>query len=93
MKVALNIKVEDTLKKDFEKIIDKLGISLSGAFIMFMNQVVIQEKIPFELTTKRKEEDTDISLKKEDVLIEEQKNNDRQMEILLKYMELLANKK
>ena len=91
MKVALNIKVEDALKKDFEKIIDKLGISLSGAFIMFMNQVVIQEKIPFELTTKKKDIDTD--KKKEDVLIEEQKSNDRQMEILLKYMELLANKK
>lgn len=55
MKIALNIKVEDTLKKDFEAICDKLGITLSGAVIMFMNQVVLQERIPFELTTKKTE--------------------------------------
>lgn len=89
MKIALNIKVEDTLKKDFEAICDKLGINLSGAVIMFMNQVVLQERIPFELTTKKTE-----SIHASDALVEKQREKDmRVMEMLLKYTELMSEKK
>ncbi len=89
MKIALNIKVEDTLKKDFEAICDKLGITLSGAVIMFMNQVVLQERIPFELTTKKME-----SIHASDALVEKQREKDmRVMEMLLKYTELMSEKK
>lgn len=91
MKVALNIKVEDALKEDFEKICDKLGISLSGAVIMFMNQVVIQERIPFELTTK-KIENTKGGYPKNDIMVESYDKRDMQMEVLLRYMELLTRK-
>ena len=89
MKIALNIKVEDTLKKDFEAICDKLGIPLSGAGIMFMNQVVLQERIPFELTTKKTE-----SIHASDAMVEKQREKDmRVMEMLLKYTELMSEKK
>ena len=45
----LNIRVEDTLKKQAEIIFSELGISLSAATTMFLKQVVRCNGIPFEL--------------------------------------------
>lgn len=45
----LNIRVDDTLKKQAETIFSELGISLSAATTMFLKQVVRYNGIPFEL--------------------------------------------
>lgn len=45
----LNIRVDDTLKKQAETIFSELGISLSAATTIFLKQVVRYNGIPFEL--------------------------------------------
>ncbi len=45
----LNIRVDDTLKKQAEAIFSELGINLSVATPMFLKQVVRYHGIPFEL--------------------------------------------
>ena len=45
----LNIRVDDTLKKQAETVFADLGISLSAATTMFLKQVVRCNAIPFEL--------------------------------------------
>lgn len=45
----LNIRVDDTLKKQAETIFSELGISLSAATTMFLKQVVRYNGIPFVL--------------------------------------------
>lgn len=45
----LNIRVDDTLKKQAETVFSELGISLSAATTMFLKQVVRCNGIPFEL--------------------------------------------
>lgn len=45
----LNIRVDDTLKKQAEAIFSELGISLSAATTIFLKQVVRYNGIPFEL--------------------------------------------
>ncbi|MBQ7233118.1 MAG: type II toxin-antitoxin system RelB/DinJ family antitoxin [Bacillales bacterium] len=45
----LNIRIDDTLKKQVEMVCSELGISLSAATIMFFKQVVRHNGIPFEL--------------------------------------------
>lgn len=45
----LNIRVDDTLKKQAETVFSDLGISLSAATNMFLKQVVRCNGIPFEL--------------------------------------------
>lgn len=45
----LNIRVDDTLKKQAEMVFSDLGITLSAATTMFLKQVVRCNGIPFEL--------------------------------------------
>lgn len=45
----LNIRIDDTLKKQAETVFTDLGISLSAATTMFLKQVVRCNAIPFEL--------------------------------------------
>ncbi len=45
----LNIRVDDTLKKQAEAVFSELGISMSAATTMFLKQVVRCNGIPFEL--------------------------------------------
>lgn len=45
----LNIRVDDTLKQQAERIFSDIGISLSTATTIFLKQVVRCNGIPFEL--------------------------------------------
>lgn len=45
----LNIRVDDTLKRQAETVLSDLGISLSTATTIFLKQVVRHNGIPFEL--------------------------------------------
>jgi DNA-damage-inducible protein J len=45
----LNIRVDDTLKKQAENVFSELGLNLSTATTIFLKQVVRYNGIPFEL--------------------------------------------
>ncbi len=46
----INIRVDSKTKDDAEKIFRQLGLTLSSAIIVFLNQSINQNGIPFPLT-------------------------------------------
>lgn len=47
---TLNLRVNPTLKQDAESVLSRLGIPMSTAVDMFLNQVVLVGGIPFAVT-------------------------------------------
>lgn len=45
----INIRMEETLKKQFDWLCDELGMSMSTAFNIFAKAMVRQQRIPFEV--------------------------------------------
>lgn len=41
IQITINIRLEEELKKEFEKVCDKLGLSMSTAFNVFAKAVVL----------------------------------------------------
>lgn len=48
----INIRIDDKLKDEAEKLFDELGLNMSSAFNVFLKQSIRQGGIPFEITTK-----------------------------------------
>jgi DNA-damage-inducible protein J len=48
----VNIRIDDTLKEQGEKLFNTLGLSFSSAVNLFVSQAVRQGGIPFEITTR-----------------------------------------
>ncbi|WP_317368428.1 type II toxin-antitoxin system RelB/DinJ family antitoxin [uncultured Tyzzerella sp.] len=46
----INIRMDENLKKQFELFCNELGLTMTTAFNIFAKTVVIQQKIPFELS-------------------------------------------
>ena len=68
-------RVTPELKEEAEKVLDQLQIPMSTALSMFLQQVVNQQRIPFEIKLPQKPVDYD-SLTKEDFDREIQKGLD-----------------
>lgn len=49
---SINIRMDDSLKKQFEGICSELGLSMSTAFTLFAKTMVRQQGLPFELTLR-----------------------------------------
>ena len=49
---TINVRIDENLKKEFEKFCNKTGLNVSIAINIFVKAVVKQQKIPFEITTK-----------------------------------------
>ena len=45
--VQINVRVDAKLKKDTEKVFDKLGLNLTQAVTLFLKQVTLREALPF----------------------------------------------
>ncbi|MDR0877414.1 MAG: type II toxin-antitoxin system RelB/DinJ family antitoxin [Treponema sp.] len=45
----LNIRVDDTLKKQTEAVLDSIGLSLSAATILYYKQIIRHNGVPFDL--------------------------------------------
>ena len=45
----LHIRVEPNVKQKAEKTLKELGLSITDAINVFLNQVILQEGIPFEI--------------------------------------------
>ena len=56
---TLNLRVNPTLKADAETILSRLGIPMSTAVDMFLNQVVLVGGIPFSVTVPKSPADID----------------------------------
>ena len=46
---SLSIRVDETLKKNFDSLCDEFGLSSSAAVNIFMKTVVRERRIPFEI--------------------------------------------
>jgi len=49
----LNIRIDDTLKKDGEILFREMGLSFSAAISMFVSQAVRERAIPFQITARK----------------------------------------
>lgn len=49
---SVSIRMEEELKKQFEKFCSDVGLSMSGAFCLFAKAAIREQKIPFEISIK-----------------------------------------
>jgi len=54
-KTTLNLRVDSELKKDAEKVINKLGISMSSAIVLYLNALIRENGIPFDIKANNKQ--------------------------------------
>jgi DNA-damage-inducible protein J len=47
---TLSIRIEEKVKKEASKTLEALGLDLSSAVKIFLNQVVIEQGIPFKIS-------------------------------------------
>lgn len=52
---TIHARIEPKLKKDAEKILKEVGLSMSDAINMFLRQVSMQKGIPFDVRIPNKE--------------------------------------
>ena len=58
---TLKLRINPTLKKDAESILGRLGVPMSIAVDMFLNQVVLTGGIPFAITLPSTPESIDMN--------------------------------
>lgn len=58
---TLNLRVNTTLKKDAEAVLGRLGVPISTAVDMFLNQIVLAGGIPFAVTLPSAPESIDMT--------------------------------
>jgi DNA-damage-inducible protein J len=46
----ISVRVEDDVKRDAERVLDEIGLSMSAAIGVFLRKVGRERRIPFELT-------------------------------------------
>ena len=64
----VNIRIDDKLKEEGNRLFQELGISFSSAISMFVSQAVRERAIPFQVTAQKA---SNIALAGEDVLAKE----------------------
>lgn len=61
-KTTLNLRVDSKLKKDAERVVSRLGLTMSGAIVLYLNALVRSNGVPFDIKayekTKRKTKKT-----------------------------------
>lgn len=53
---TLSMRVDETLKKNFDSICDDFGFTSTAAITVFMKSVVRERRIPFEIKASTKEQ-------------------------------------
>ena len=61
----VNIRIDDTLKQEGDRLFNELGLSFSSAVSMFVSQALRERAIPFKVAAKKSK---DITLASENVL-------------------------
>jgi len=49
----INIRMDESLKKDFESVCAEIGLTMTAAFNVFAKAVSVRKEIPFKLSTKQ----------------------------------------
>ena len=49
----LCIRINKDLKNDFNKVCSELGIDMSTAIMLFVNKMIDEKRIPFEISSKK----------------------------------------
>lgn len=62
----INIRIDDKLKKEAEKLFNNLGINMSSVINVFLKQSVREQKIPFEIRKEYPNYDTDMAIAETD---------------------------
>lgn len=62
----INIRIDDKLKKEAEKLFNDLGMNMSSAINVFLKQSVREQKIPFEIRKEYPNYDTDMAIAETD---------------------------
>ena len=47
----INIRMEENLKREFDTFCSTVGMTMTTAFCIFAKKVVMEQKIPFEIST------------------------------------------
>ena len=47
---TVSVRMDDKLKKNFDKICNELGISISSAVVMLAKKMVREKRLPFEVS-------------------------------------------
>ena len=50
---SINIRIDESLKNDFEAICSEIGLTMTSAFNVFAKAVTARKEIPFKLTAKQ----------------------------------------
>lgn len=87
--VLMNFKIKQSLKNDFSKICDELGMDMSTALTIFIKQMIRERKLPFtpnvaSMDSKIIKEDVELSIEKD--------NNQQGYERFKEYMKLFLEK-
>lgn len=62
-KINVNISVEPEIKKAATILFKEMGLDFSTAVSLFLRQVIVQKKIPFEITTELYNDETQAAFK------------------------------
>ncbi|MBP5446046.1 MAG: type II toxin-antitoxin system RelB/DinJ family antitoxin [Acholeplasmatales bacterium] len=54
----VNVRIDDSIKKEAERILAKIGLNPTTAITLFYNQIIRTNSIPFELKIDEPNEDT-----------------------------------
>lgn len=57
MTTAISVQIDKKDKEEVTKILDKLGVTMSGLINMTIKQVIMKEGIPFEVTIPKELDD------------------------------------
>ncbi len=49
---TIQIRIDEKTKKSAKKVLDKVGIDMSSAVIVYLKQIIIQKGIPLKLMTE-----------------------------------------
>ena len=58
----INIRIDESLKKNADNLFEDLGISMSSAINIFLKQTVREQKIPFEIKREYPNYDTEMAI-------------------------------
>lgn len=53
---TINIRMDEGLKANFSKFCENVGMSMTTAFCMFAKNTVKNQALPFEVTTRKRED-------------------------------------
>lgn len=86
----INIRIDENIKKNAEKVFAKLGLNSTTAITLFYVQVIRSNSIPFELKTEIPNETNKKAIKEVEEM--EKKSNDKTFETVDDLMDDLSER-